>query len=190
MSTESRRVERTLGRLGLGVAVAVVGVMILDLMADMRVRRSAKGAVSGRGIRVRNAITVARSPEEAYSFWRNFENLPRFMTHLESVQAMDHRRSYWKAKAPFGATVEWAAEITEDLPNRLIAWRSLEGADVPNSGQVRFIPVPGGEGVEVRIDLTYDPPGGLVGATIARWFGEEPSRQVDEDLRRFKLVLE
>ncbi len=112
------------------------------------------------------------------------------MTHLESVQVMDDRRSYWKARAPLGATVEWAAEITEDLPNRLIAWRSLEGADVANSGQVTFIPVPGGRAVEVRVDLTYDPPGGLVGATIARLFGEEPSRQVSEDLRRLKLVLE
>lgn len=190
MSTESRRVARTLGRMGFGVAVAVIAVTILDLIAGTRVHRSAKGAVSGRGIRVRKAITVASSPEEAYSFWRNFENLPRFMTHLESVQVMDDRRSYWKARAPLGATVEWAAEITEDLPNRLIAWRSLEGADVANSGQVTFIPVPGGRAVEVRVDLTYDPPGGLVGATIARLFGEEPSRQVSEDLRRLKLVLE
>jgi uncharacterized membrane protein len=139
---------------------------------------------------VRKAITVSNSPEEAYTFWRNFENLPRFMTHLESVRVMDQRRSYWKAKAPLGATVEWVAEITEDRPNQLIAWRALEGADVPNAGQVRFVPAPGHRGTEVQVELTHVPPGGIIGATIAKLFGEEPSRQVDGDLRRFQEVLQ
>jgi uncharacterized membrane protein len=173
---------------------AVAGVTILDIIAGMKLRQSADGAAGGqrrdRGIRVKKAITVNSSPEEAYSFWRNFENLPRFMAHLESVRVMDQRRSYWKAKAPLGATVEWVAEITEDRPNQLIAWRSLEGADVPNSGQVRFIPAPGRRGAEVHVELMYDPPGGIIGATIAKLFGKEPSQQADGDLRRFKQVLE
>lgn len=190
MNTESERLGRNLGMLAFGVAAAVLGVTILDLIAGMKLRQSAKGAVSRRGIRVRRAITVDTSPEAAYSFWRNFENLPRFMTDLESVRVMDQSRSYWKVKAPLGTTAEWAAEITDDLPNRLIAWRSLEGADVPNLGEVRFTPLPGGRGVEVHVDLTYDPPGGIVGATIAMLFGEEPSRQVEGDLRRFKRVME
>lgn len=177
---------------------AVVGVTILDIIAGIGLSRPANGAAAERaagrrkerGIRVKKAITVSRSPAETYDFWRNFENLPRFMAYLESVRLMDKRRSYWKVKAPLGATVEWAAEITEDRPNELIAWRSLEGAAVPNFGQVRFIPAPGGRGAEVHVELTYDPPGGIIGATIAKLFGEEPSQQVDGDLRRFKQVLE
>jgi uncharacterized membrane protein len=173
---------------------AVAGVTILDIVAAVKLSRPANGPAGEqrreRGIRVRKAITVNSSPEEAYDFWRNFENLPWFMAHLESVRVMDHRRSYWKAKAPLGATVEWVAEITEDRPNQLIAWRSLEGSDVPNSGQVRFVPAPRDRGTEVHVELTYDPPGGIIGATVAKLFGEEPSQQVDGDLRRFKQVLE
>jgi uncharacterized membrane protein len=177
-----------------GAAAAVVGVTILDIIAGMKLSRPGNGAAGGqrreRGIRVKKSITVNRSTAEAYKVWRNFENLPWFMAHLESVSVMDQCRSYWKAKAPLGATVEWVAEITEDHPNQLIAWRSLEGADVPNSGQVRFVPAPGSRGTEVHVELTYDPPGGIIGATIAKLFGEEPSQQVDGDLRRFKQVME
>ena len=173
---------------------AVVGVTVLDLIAGKSLSGLADGIGTGqrrkRAIRVKKAITVNRSPEEAYRLWRNFENLPRFMAHLESVRMMDDRRSYWRAKAPLGATVEWVAEITDERPSELIAWRSLESAHVANSGQVRFVPAPGGRGTEVHVELNYDPPGGIVGATFAKLFGEEPSEQVDGDLRRFKQVLE
>jgi uncharacterized membrane protein len=169
------------------IGAAVVGVTILDIVAGMRLRRPADGAP---GISVRKMITVDNSAEEAYDFWRNFENLPRFMAHLESVRVMDQRRSYWKAKAPLGATVEWVAEITEDRPNQLIAWRSLESASVPHAGQVRFVPALDRRGTEVHVELTHAPPGGIIGATIAKLFGEEPSRQMDDDLRRFKEVLQ
>ncbi|WP_406696340.1 SRPBCC family protein [Singulisphaera sp. Ch08] len=107
----------------------------------------------GREIDVTGSITINRPAEELYRFWRNFENLPRIMTHLESVQVTGDRRSHWKAKAPVGSTVEWDAEITEDRPNELIAWRSLEGADVENSGAVRFVPAPGGRGTEVHVEM-------------------------------------
>jgi uncharacterized membrane protein len=176
-------------------AAAVLGVTVLDIVAGKRLSRNVTGAPAAerrraRVIRVTKAITVSSTPEEAYRLWRNFENLPRFMAHLESVRVMDERRSYWRAKAPLGATVEWTAEITEDRPNELIAWRSIEPADVRNAGRVRFTPLSNDRGVEVRVELSYDPPGGIVGATIARLFGEEPSVQVDGDLRRFKQVLE
>jgi uncharacterized membrane protein len=181
------------GRVAAAMA-AVLGVTVLDLIAGNRLSQLDDALGTGqrgkRGIRVSKAITVNRSPEDAYRLWRNFENLPRFMAHLDSVRMMDDRRSYWRAKAPLGATVEWVAEIIEDRPNELIAWRSLEGADVTNSGQVRFVSAPGGRGTEVHVELNYDPPGGIVGATFAKLFGEEPSEQVDGDLRRFKQVLE
>jgi uncharacterized membrane protein len=177
------------------VAAAVLGVTVLDIVAGKKLSRNVTGASAAerrraRAIRVTKAITVNATPEEAYRLWRNFENLPQFMAHLESVQVMDERRSYWKAKAPLGATVEWTAEITEDRPNELIAWRSLESADVRNWGRVRFTRLSGDRGIEVRVELNYDPPGGAVGASIAKLFGEEPSVQVDGDLRRFKQVLE
>jgi uncharacterized membrane protein len=129
-------------------------------------------------------------PEEVYAFWRNLENLPRFMQHLESVRMTDERRSTWRARAPAGTTVEWEAETVEDRPNELIAWRSLPGSSVPNSGQVRFVPAAGNRGTEVHVELQYDPPGGKLGAVVAKLFGREPGQQVASDLRRFKQVLE
>lgn len=139
---------------------------------------------------VKKAITVNRSPEDLYQFWHDFENLPRFMDHLESVQVTGERRSHWRAKAPGGATVEWDVEIVDDRPNELIAWRSLPGGAVDNAGSVRFTPAPGGRGTEVRVELRYDPPGGALGATVARLFGEEPGQQVQDALRRFKQLME
>jgi uncharacterized membrane protein len=122
--------------------------------------------------------------------WHNFENFPRFMAHLESVRMIDERRSHWKATAPGGSTIEWDAETIEDRPNELIAWRSLPDSEVPNSGQVRFRDAPGNRGTEVIVDLKYQPPGGKIGALIAKLFGEEPSQQVKSDLRRLKQFLE
>ena len=171
---------------------AVAGVTLLDLYGSTR-RRSASSSGSGQkeqAVDVKRTITINKSPEELYRFWRNFENLPRFMNHLEAVQVTGDRRSHWKAKAPAGTTVEWDAEITEDRPNEMIAWRSIEGADVDNAGSVRFVPAPGGRGTEVRVELRYDPPGGVIGAAIARLFGEEPAQQVADDLRAFKQVME
>ncbi len=173
---------------------AVVGVTVLDIVASRRLSRPETRAALARprprGIRVRKAITINRPPEAVYAFWRDFENLPSFMFHLESVRELDQRLSYWKMRAPFGTSVEWTAEIVEDRPNELISWRSVEGADVSNAGRVRFVPAPGGGGTEVQLDVSYDPPGGAIGATIAKLFGQEPNQQVDGDLRRVKQVLE
>ena len=173
---------------------AVLGVAVLDILAGQALSRADDGPVRRstrpHRIRVRKAITVSTTPAEAYRLWRNLENLPRFMDHLEAVVVFDERRSHWKAKAPLGAAIEWDAEITADVPDELIAWQSVEGSGVPNQGRVRFVAAPGNRGVEVRVDLTYDPPGGAVGATIAKLFGEEPSLQVNGDLGRFKQMLE
>lgn len=140
-------------------------------------------------IAVERSTTVMRPREEVYAFWRDLENLPRFMHHLESVENTTPGRSRWTARAP-GGTVEWEAEIVEDTPNERIAWRSLPGADVPNSGSVSFVTAPGDRGTEVRVSLQYAPPAGSAGAAVAKMLGEEPSQQVRDDLRRFKQVLE
>jgi uncharacterized membrane protein len=143
----------------------------------------------GQGIKVERSVVVNRPVQEVYHFWRNFENLPRFMDHLESVSVLDENRSHWVAKAPAGMRVEWDATIHNEIDNQLIAWRSLPGADVNNAGSVHFTSV--GEGqTEVRVVLSYDPPAGKLGAAVAKLLGEEPATQVDDDLRRFKQVME
>ncbi|MGI8786724.1 MAG: SRPBCC family protein [Pyrinomonadaceae bacterium] len=149
----------------------------------------AKNLLPGGKIHVKKSVTINKSPAEIYQFWRNFENLPQFMTHLESVTNTEGNRSHWKAKAPFGQTVEWDAEITSDQENERIGWKSIEGADVPNSGVVEFNPTVN-RGTEVRVVLTYEAPGGKLGSLVAKLFGEEPSQQVYGDLCRLKSIME
>jgi uncharacterized membrane protein len=181
---------------------AVVGVTALDLYCAQRLSRSSgsdestqdgsaqpSARTKGR-TEVRKAITVNRSPEEVYQFWHNFTNLPRFMQHLESVEMTGGNRSHWKAKAPGGRTVEWDAEVIEDQPNTRIAWRSLEGSGVQNAGSVQFDAAPGGRGTKVTVEMRYSPPAGVIGATVAKLFNEEPSQQIGDDLRAFKQVME
>jgi len=146
------------------------------------------GLLSGK-VHVKKSLTINKSPAELYAFWRNFENLPRFMTHLESVKTTDGNKSHWVAKAPMGTTVEWDAEITSEQENERIGWKSLEGADIPNSGVVEFKPTTN-RGTEVKVTLTYEAPGGALGAMFAKLFGEEPSQQVYGDLYRFKSLME
>lgn len=122
----------------------------------------------GGAVHTINSLVMKRSPEELYRFWRDFQNLPRFMPHLESVQVSGDRRSHWVARAPAGMTVEWDAAITEDRPNQLIAWRSLDGADVDNSGTVRFERAAGHRGTVVKVELLYSPPAGVIGAAHRR----------------------
>lgn len=177
------------GRLALATA-AVAGVTALDVICSQQLSRSARHTTSSGAIRVTQAIAINRTPEELYKFWRDFQNLPRFMQHLEAVQTIGDSRSHWVAKAPAGTTVEWEAEITQDQPNDLIAWRSLEGADVDNAGSVQFTRQPDGRGTIVKVEMIYSPPAGVIGASIAKLFGEDPEWQVKDDLRRFKQVIE
>ena len=146
------------------------------------------GVLSGT-VRVKKAVTVNRSPAEVYEYWRNFENFPNFMQHLESVTKTDEKRSHWKAKAPLGTTVEWDAELTSDVPNQRIGWQSLEGADIPNTGTVEFRPTEE-RGTEVIVTMMYEAPGGKIGEWAAWALGEEPSLQVAKDLKRFKSLME
>jgi len=145
---------------------------------------------AGHGTRVEHAVTVMKPASEVYDFWRDFENLPRFMTHLVDVDTTTNGRSHWIAKGPLGTKVEWDAEIIADIPGEAIGWKSLDGADVDTAGSVRFRELGHGRGTEVRVNLKYDPPLGKVGTAISRLFGESPEQQIREDMRRFKEVLE
>jgi uncharacterized membrane protein len=137
-----------------------------------------------------SAATINASPDAIYARWRDVTRLPEFMDHLEAVTSVDDRRSHWVAKAPAGMTVEWDAEITEDVPGARIAWRSIEGSSVENSGVVEVVPAPGGRGTEVHVSVQYSPPGGKLGSVVAKLFGEDPAQQVSDDLRRFKQLVE
>ena len=165
--------------------------MVYDALGISTAEGAPAGNVSvryGKGIRVEKSVTVNASPERLYSFWRNFENLPRFMSHLQSVKVIDEKRSHWCTKGPAGMDAEWDAEIINEIPNELIGWRSVDGSNVNNAGSVHFNRTP--RGTEVKVVLRYDPPAGLVGAAIAKVFGEDPERQVQEDLRLIKQLVE
>lgn len=145
------------------------------------------------GVHIATAFGIRKSPEELYSFWRNFENLPRIMTHLESVRVIDDRRSHWVARANSlgGKRYEWDAEITVDEPNHRIAWRSLPVADVDNAGQITFSPgLSEDRGTEVHVRMDYIPPAGRFGHLVASLLGNNPKRVVREDLRNFKRLME
>lgn len=171
-----------------GALAAVAGVTALDVYCSGQAMRSS--ATDQALIHLERSLTINRPAGELYKFWRNFQNLPSFMNHLESVVILDDRRSHWRAKAPAGMHVEWDAEITEDKPNERIAWRSLPDATVENSGDVRFERATGGRGTVIRVRIDYWPPAGRLGATVAKLFGEGPDKQVAVDLRRFKQLME
>jgi len=188
-----------------GLALAAVGGELIHRGATgycpmyqaLGVRSGAKGQGADTtsvpyelGLRVERAVTINKPREEVFRFWRNLENLPRFMKHLQSIRVIDDRRSHWVTKGPAGRTMEWDAEIINEIENELIGWRSLDGAQVDNAGSVHFKSTTNGRGTEVRVLLQYNPPGGAVGATLAKLWGEEPSQQIEGDLRRLKQILE
>jgi uncharacterized membrane protein len=143
-----------------------------------------------RDVHIETSIAIDRSPDELYAFWRDFTNLPVFMMNLESVTPLDSVRSHWIANGPLGKRVEWDAEVYNEKENELIAWRSLENADVINAGSVRFQAGPEGHGTFVRVTVNYNPPAGAVGASFAKLLGAEPGQLIKEDLRRLKQIME
>jgi uncharacterized membrane protein len=152
------------------------------------------GVDGSGGILAEQSMTVNRPRADVYRFWRDFENLPLFMRHLKRVTVKGNvngvEQSRWEANAPLGQTVEWSAEITEEHENERIAWRSLPGSLVENMGVVQFKDAPGGRGTEVHVQMKYHPPGGSASAALAKLFREEPNQQINEDLLRFKQVME
>lgn len=150
--------------------------------------RQALGGTAG--VIVEESVTINRPISELYRFWRNLENLPRFMSHLESVERITDTLSRWRARAPAGATVEWNAEIINEVPDQVIGWKSIEGSDVVSAGSVNFDDAGAGRGTRVRVRLQYSPPGGKVGDAIARLVGSDAATQIRQDLRRFKQLVE
>jgi uncharacterized membrane protein len=191
----------------LAATMSVLGVAAVDLYTARSLSQQSNGGSgsrqggagresvrdtiqSGGGIKAKSGVTIGRPIGEVYGFWRNFENLPRFMSHLESVQVLDGGRSRWAALGPAGMRVEWEAEMVEDRVEELISWRSLPGGQVDTAGYVRFSQAPGNRGTEVLVEMRYDPPGGVVGASLAKLFGESGQEILKRDLQGFKNVLE
>jgi uncharacterized membrane protein len=174
----------------LGSALAAYGFKkVLHSVSKNGKRGEQVSVPYGKGVRVEKAVTINTTPSAIYAFWRDFENLPRFMRNLKSVECHDSQRSHWVAAGPAGMSAEWEAEIINDIPNELIAWRSVEGSKVDNAGSVHFNALDG-RGTEVKVVLRYDPPAGLLGAAVTKLFGEDPAMQVQEDLRRLKMLIE
>lgn len=190
------------GWVGLGMGLAGGGLLvrgatgqsaILRLLGKNRavVDSSARVAVPhGQGVRVEDSIVIARGANELYNFWRDFTNLAQFMPHVKSVEVYEGNRSHWVVNGPAGAPVSWDAEIVNDIPNELIAWRTVSGSVVDHAGSVRFQPIPGGGGTMVQVIFEYAPAGGAVGAAVAKLFGPAPEQQVPEALQRLKSLME
>ena len=175
---------------GVLTALAGGGLIYQGATKQSTIEQAQSAIGINQPIKVEKTVTINKPADELYRYWHNFENLPTFMKHLKSVKVHDQKRSHWIANAPLGNSVEWDAEILEDRENEFISWASVEGADVDNSGFVRFQKAPGDRGTEVKIVLEYNPPGGILGATVAKLFGEEPKQQIGDELRRFKMLME
>lgn len=189
-----KRSNRALSALGLGlIARGASGWCPVTAAVDRNAYgydESTKTYLGGsRGVIVEDTITIQRPVDEVYTYWRNLENLPRFMDHLEEVQETDRFHSHWTARGPLGVRVEWDAEIINDIPPTLLSWKSVGDSDVVSAGSVRFKSV-GESATEVHVKLQYDPPAGKLGATVAWFFGDDAQHQIAEDLRKFKHVLE
>jgi uncharacterized membrane protein len=170
-----------------GAALATTGASLIWRSARSDTRAHLAGP---RGTIVEHAVAINRDPSELYGFWRSLDLLPVVIPRLKAVEAVGHRRSHWVAKGPARVPVEWYADIINDIPNELIAWRTIEGSALVSAGSVHFDPGPPGRGTTVRIKLQYDPPAGKLGAAIAWAFGESPDQVVREGLRRFKQLME
>jgi uncharacterized membrane protein len=163
---------------------------VLDAPGRTDVTGRAATVNARKAVKVEHAVRIARPRDEVYAFWRNFENLPRFMSHLVSVRVESPTRSHWVAKAPAGRTVEWDAEIVNEVPGEIIAWKTVGDPDIANAGAVNFADLPERRGCEVRVTMDYEPPAGRVGLLLSHVLSEEPDRQIREDLHALKELLE
>lgn len=142
------------------------------------------------GLRIEKVLTINRPPQQVYEFWRNLENLPRFMQHLNSVQVTGEKTSHWQARGPGGLSIEWDAEMMDDYPGQQISWHSTGAAELPNKGTVEFTAAPGDRGTEVKVCVDYYPPGGAAGKAAAKIAHAINAQQLEEDLKRLKQILE
>lgn len=170
-------------------ATAIAGITALDIFAAQQSRRDA--VARARGPRSVNCqIDIDSSPDKLYAFWRDVENLPRFITHLRAVQPIGKGKTHWIINAPAGLLIEWDIEIVDAQPGRLLAWRTLPGSSVNHYGVIAFTPLPDDRGTRINLDLEYSAPSEPVSAALARMLGGNPAVQIAQDLRRLKALIE
>ena len=182
---EANRVTRDRHAIGAVLALAGASLIWRWTRRDTRARITRSG-----GTTIEETVAINRRPDELYAFWRTLRQLPTVMPQLTSVQVTDDRRSRWVFKGPAGWRTTWFAEIIDDIPDQLIAWRSTEGSDFVGAGSVHFECGGPARGTVVRVTLQYKTQAGKLGAAIARAFDAEPSQVVREGLRRFKRLME
>lgn len=179
-------VRLLLGLVGLGLIYQ--GAMGRNLIESVRTGQPL--LAEPNGLRVKKSVTVNRSPADLYEYWRNLENLPRFMPHVRSVQRHGAGRSHWVLSGPRGTVLKFDAQITVDRPNEMIGWQTLPGAALHHRGYVKFVPAPGSRGTEVHVALEYEPPGGLAGKFLGNLLGALTEQQIQEEIRNFKRIME
>ncbi len=196
-NSPARRIEPWISYIGGGALTAFgisrksfAGAAMAAAGGYLIYRAATNGQRAPHQIHVQRSFTIMKPVAEVFSYWRNFQNLPNIMTHLESVEVRDDRHSHWTALGPMGIKMEWDAEIIDERENEFIVWRSVEGADIENRGSVQFFTALNGEATEISVALDYAPPAGLLGAKFAQLFGRNPEQQVREDLRAFKALME
>ena len=166
-------------------SATTLGVTVLDAL----LLAYEAGLTKPRPIGAKTSITIRRSRDELYAYWRNLGNMPLFMRHVKSVTETNGH-SVWRARGPAGVRAEWEAEIVADRPGERIAWRSLENAAVAHHGSVVFRDAPGDRGTEVHLELAFEPPAGAIGRSIGRMFQAVPEQSLKNDLRRLKQIME
>jgi uncharacterized membrane protein len=186
LGNAARARRANVGRIA-GAIGAVLGATVADAYVAARSRGRSRVRLAGP---VRRAITIAATPDAAYRFWRNLQNLPTFMEQLESLEVLPSGRSRWRLRAPKGLALTWEADIVEDRASEIIRWQSVEGSEVANRGVVRFRPAPGDQGTEIAVELEYVPPGGELGRLASFLSNEALEVQLERDLSRLKQLLE
>ena len=172
------------------VGAALAGALVGAAIPFMLNRSGGRSSERNENAVVTESVVINRPAREIYDFWRDFTNLSKFMDNIKSVEKLDEKRSHWVIKAPAGTSVEFNSRVVDEVPGRLIAWESEEGASVPNRGRVEFIETSSGTGTNVRATISYDPPAGAAGRAVAKLFMREPSVQAREDLQRLKRLME
>lgn len=142
-----------------------------------------------QGVQIEGSVLVSRPRAELFQFWKRLENLPLIMSHLISVEKLDSKHSRWIAKGPLNQKVSWNSEIINEIPNQLLAWQSSPGSEIQSAGSVRFDEAENGD-TRVSVKLQYLPPAGKLGAIVAKLLGDDPSIQLNEDLKQFKDAME
>lgn len=164
-------------------------LLVTRSITNLEVSKIIGVAEDEEAIKVRKAINIHATPEEVFRLWANPENYPRFMEHVRDVRKIADGRYHWIVDAPGGTTIEWEGEITHYEPNKKVGWKTVPDAPVHQTGFTRLDQNEDGS-TRLDVQMTYSPPGGFLGHTVASIFGMDPKHQMDDDLVRFQSLLE